>query len=99
MKFVIRIESEALQDIQSAIDWYEFQQEGLGKKFYATLENTFEMLKTNPFYQNRYSNIRCLPLHKFPFMVHFSIDEANDVVIIRAVFNTSLDPGKWKGRV
>jgi plasmid stabilization system protein ParE len=98
MNFVVQIEPEAIQDIQDAIDWYEHQQKGLGEKFYHYLDNVLESLGTNPYYQVRYSNIRCLPLQKYPFMIHFTIDEANAFVIIRAIFNTSIDPIKWKSR-
>lgn len=98
MNFVIQIEPEAIQDIQNAIDWYELQQKGLGKKFYDYLDSVLERLESNPYYQIRYSNIRCLPLQKYPFMIHFSIDEINAIVIIRAIFNTSLNPLKWKSR-
>ena len=98
MNFVIRIEPEALQDIQLAIDWYDLQQRGLGEKFYNYLDSVLGSLAINPYYQIRYSNIRCLPLQKYPFMIHYSIDESKAIVIIRAIFNTSLDPAKWEKR-
>lgn len=98
MTFTIKIEPEALVDIQDAIDWYNSQQTELGQKFYHYLEDYIEHLKSNPYYQIRYSNVRCIPLRKFPFMVHFTVDEQNSLVVIRAVFNTSLNPEKWKSR-
>ncbi len=98
MSFVIRIEPEAKQDIQEAIDWYNYQQSGLGGKFYLSFLDNIQRLKTNPYYQIRYADVRCLPITKFPFMIHFTIEASSNTVIIRAVFNTSLDPEKWKGR-
>jgi hypothetical protein len=44
MNFVLQIESETLRDIQDAIDWYELQQKGLGKKFYNYLEGVLKRL-------------------------------------------------------
>jgi hypothetical protein len=98
MKFTIRIEPEALQDIQDAIDWYELQQKDLGVKFYFYLEHSMRKLESDPYFQVRYSTIRCLPLAKYPFMIHYSIDESNGIIFIRAVFNTSINPQKWKSR-
>jgi hypothetical protein len=42
--------------------------------------------------------VHCLPVKKFPYMVHFTIDEVQQVVTVRAVFHTALDPKKWKER-
>lgn len=95
MNFLIKIEPEAIQDIQEAVDWYEAQQSGLGLKFYNQLDLTIHSLQQNPFYQIRYRSVRCLPLHTFPFMIHYTIDEANSMVIIRAIFNTALNPDRW----
>ena len=99
MNFVIKIEPEALQDIQEAIDWYELQKGGLGEKFYDHLEMSMKSLESNPYFQVRYTSIRCLPLNIFPYMIHFSIDETKSIVIVRAVFNTARNPEKWKGRL
>ena len=98
MNFVIKIEPEAVQDIQDVIYWYEVQQSGLGKQFYREVELAIGRLQQNPFYQVRYRNVRCLPLTKYPFMIHYTIDETNSIVIIRAIFNTSLNPKRWLGR-
>jgi len=74
------------------------QQAGLGRKFHAEVKAAFKNLKTNPFFQERYDGIHCLPLKKFPYMVHFSIHEQDQLVIVRAIFNTSIDPKAWKNR-
>jgi hypothetical protein len=53
MAFKIKIEPEALDDIQQGIDWYNKQQAGLGRKFHAQVKDCFKKLKTNPFFQVR----------------------------------------------
>ena len=98
MTFVVRIDPPALQDIQEAIDWYELQKEGLGERFYNYLEKSLKQLELNPYFQIRYSGIRCLSLLTFPFMIHYTIDQTNSIVIVRAVLNTSMSPAKWKYR-
>ena len=95
MSFKIKIEPEAIEDIQLAIRWYNKQQTGLGKKFFTELKKHFNLLKINPFYQIRYDDVHCLPLNKFPFMIHFTINQTKKLVIVRAIFNTSRNPDLW----
>lgn len=96
--FTIKIEPEARQDIQSGIDWHNEQQPGLGKSFHKNVKFQIKKLKLQPFYQLRYDNVHCLPLKKFPYMIHYTINDAEQIVTIRAVFNTSRDPKIWGKR-
>jgi hypothetical protein len=98
MPFTIKIEPEAKQDIQEGIDWYNEQQLGLGKDFHRTVKRYLNKIKTNPFYQVRYDEVHCLPLKKYPFMIHFTINEDNKQIIVHAVFNTFRDSKIWKER-
>ena len=96
--YTIKIEPEAYQDIQEAIDWYNHQQPGLGGRFQMEIKATFNKLKRHPFFQIRYDNVHCFLLKRFPYMVHYTIDEENSNIIVRAVFCTSNDPKIWKRR-
>ena len=98
MEFKIKIEPEAHEDIQEGIDWYNKKQRGLGRKFHTQVKTFFKHLETNPFYEVRYNDVRCLPLKKYPYMIHFTVDEKSKLVTVRAVFNTSKDPNIWKER-
>jgi len=95
---VFKVNPEAKADIQHQIHYYNDQQKGLGKRFHADVKQTFADIRKNPFYQKRYKNIRCMPLNKFPAMVHFTINEKSKTITVRAVFHTSLDPDKWSER-
>lgn len=98
MSFNIKIDKLAIADIQSAVDYYDEQQVGLGDRFLKSIDEHFSVLSLNPFFKVRYAQVRCLPLSDFPFMVHFTIDEIEQEVIVRAVFHTSLDPVNWDER-
>lgn len=98
MAYSIVIEPVALQDIQQGIDYYDDQQIGLGEKFEATVNKHLHAIRKNPFFQVRYDNVHCLPVKKYPYMIHFTIDEQSKTVTVRAVFHTSLDPEKWTER-
>ncbi|PJB02419.1 MAG: hypothetical protein CO127_00170 [Ignavibacteria bacterium CG_4_9_14_3_um_filter_36_18] len=95
MSFKIKIEPDAVEDIQQGIEWYNKQLAGLGKKFLNEIRTHINLLKHNPYYQIRYDNVHCIPLKKFPFMIHFTINKTDNLVIIRAVFNTSRNPNLW----
>lgn len=66
MAFTIIIDTRAISDIQEAIDYYDEQQAGLGKRFEAELNSLLVFLEDNPFFCIRYDHVRCLPMKKFP---------------------------------
>lgn len=93
MNFSLKIEPRALSEIQQAIDYYDSQQVGLGQRFLKAIEIHFKVLANNPKFQIKYSNIRCLRVKKFPYLIHFSINDKT--VYIHAVLHTSLNPTKY----
>jgi toxin ParE1/3/4 len=98
MLFTIVIDTGAIQDIQKAIDYYEQQQNGLGRKFENELNKYLIALKTNPFFRIRYDNVRCLPLKKYPYLIHYSVYEEKNILIVHAVFHSSLSTQNWLRR-
>jgi hypothetical protein len=99
LAYSIDIDPGAIRDVQQAIDYYDGQQAGLGEQFENALNRQLLTLENNPFFQIRYHEcVHCLPLKKFPYMVHFTVDDRIKLVTVRAVFHTSLDPEKWKER-
>ncbi len=90
-----------IDDLQNVIDYYfkETGNDSLGKRFLNTVHRKIKTLSASAYhYQIRYDDIRCLPLHSFPYMIHFRIDEFKKVVKVDAIYHTSLDPEKWKER-
>ncbi|MCW5910518.1 MAG: type II toxin-antitoxin system RelE/ParE family toxin [Cyclobacteriaceae bacterium] len=78
-------------DIQDAYDYYEIKSAGLGEKLLDALDDAFEILRINPNFQVRYDDVHCLPVKRFPYMIHFRIE--GEEVLVYAILNTSLDPG------
>lgn len=91
---VFKIEPSAKDDIQKEIAYYNEKQKGLGEKFHKEVKEAFEYIRKNPFFQKRYDDVRCLPLKKFPAMIHFTVHRESKAIIIRAVINTYRDPEK-----
>ena len=98
MAFKIVITLKAQIDILEGIEWYDKQAYDLGKRFYQTIQANFKILCINPFFQVRYEDVRCLPLEKYPYMVHFVIDEEREQVIILGIICTHRGPKNWVGR-
>ncbi|RAV30580.1 type II toxin-antitoxin system RelE/ParE family toxin [Sinomicrobium soli] len=95
-KFKVKIEPEALADIQEITDWYNEQQKKLGERFQKTAIKHINSLSRNPqIYAIRYKDIRCVIIKKFPYMAHFYIDNKNNIVEVLAVISTDRNPKIW----
>jgi toxin ParE1/3/4 len=97
MRFEVEIDLRAVEDVRTAKDYYESQQLGLGIRFEKSIAQLVSILQKNPFFQIRYDHIRCVPMNKFPFMIHFEVNEEEKRIRIIAVTHTSLNPDDfWK---
>jgi plasmid stabilization system protein ParE len=95
MTYSLEIAAEAETDIRNAFLWYEDQQENLGSTFEQEIKKAIQSIERNPLKtQIRYRDIRVFFLDKFPYGIHFKLDD--DLILILAVFHTSQNPGKWK---
>lgn len=98
--FSVEIEPEAVEDIQNAIDYYNHQKTGLGKRFFNTIDKHFSFLKKNYLaFHVKYDKIRCMPVQNFPYMIHYQVKEKDEKVSIKAVFSTYENPDKWEKRI
>lgn len=97
MSYKINIDIDALNDIQDASDWYEFQSKGLGNRYKNQVKKQINSLKKNPFlFAIKYNEIRCRKIEKFPFLIHYKVNDELKVVSVFAVFHTSRNPEIWK---
>ena len=96
-KYQIKIDPEALSDIRDIAEWYDTQKAGLSKRFQNTVIKQIDYLVENPqLFSIRYQEIRCMIVRKFPYMVHFYINEELTTVNILAVISTDRNPLVWK---
>ncbi len=94
-KFEIVFHPQFVADLQNAIEYYELQQIGLGLKFNQTVKDAVDAVCLNPFYQIRYDNIRCFATKKFPFLLHFEVDENNRIILVHSLVHTSRNPDEY----
>lgn len=92
VKNLIRAELE----LDEAVHYYESIQKNLGEKFLLDYEDRLDTLYTFPFFENKYKNMRVLPLKKFPYSIHFLIDEYEKMVYILAIICDYQNPDTTK---
>lgn len=96
----ILIDIDAVEDLKSAAQWYEDGQSGSGLQFIINIQEQINSLKTNPHrIRIRYHSMRCMVVKKYPFLIHFSIDDKKHLVEIFAIFHTSRNPKIWLTRI
>jgi plasmid stabilization system protein ParE len=96
LSYKLKIDIDALTDIQQAVEWYHLQSPGLGSRFKGQVKKQINGLKSNPLkFSVKYKSVRCCKVDKFPFLIHFYVDEKNKIVAIFAVFHTSRNPKIW----
>lgn len=96
-RYKVKIEPEALADIQEITDWYNKALAGLGKRFQKMAIKQIDSLSKDPHvYAIRYKEIRCMIIKKFPYMAHFYINDENNAVEVLAVISTDRNPKIWQ---
>jgi mRNA-degrading endonuclease RelE of RelBE toxin-antitoxin system len=77
---------EVKEDVIAAKTWYQEQQNGLNEKFELSLKETIaNILKMASAYSVRYKNVRIAHTKKFPYNIHFYIDEEKKQIVITGI--------------
>ncbi|WP_026727324.1 hypothetical protein [Flavobacterium denitrificans] len=90
--FEILILLRAELEVDEIAEYYESLSNGLGTKFFNEYQDYVDTLNTFPFFEEKYSNVRILPLKKFPYTIHFTVDENLKIVSVQAVTSNYQDP-------
>jgi len=94
--FKLKILSRAKLEVNEVANYYESKSKGLGKVFYLEFKNFSKTLRNIPFFEKKYNIVRILPLKKFPYTIHFTVDENEKIVSIQAVTSNHQDPNTTK---
>ena len=92
MAFNLIIDYRADVDIDQAIEYHQSKSHNKALRLYNAMQECYAILKENPFFENRYAQIHCLPIPKFHYMLHFTINEKNKTVYIHGLINTNKNP-------
>ncbi|ARN78040.1 hypothetical protein BST97_08525 [Nonlabens spongiae] len=81
MVHLLTFDEEALIDFKEAVEYYKQISADLASRFQVEFWSKIEELKTNPLqYQSRYRDIRLAHLKKFPYAIHFIMEDKRVVV-------------------
>lgn len=90
---------EVSKNLSDAREWYKEQREGLEEEFSEKIKKTLLKIHRYPFgYSIRYRNIRIAHLERFPYNIHFYIDETLSEIVITAIVHQKRHPGTSKKR-
>ena len=94
-KFKIKILNAAIDDFEIAFDYYQKINPMVAKKFFTQTNNAFNDLKKNPFYQIRYDEFRMKIVKKFPYIIHYIVDQENAIVYVYGIRNSFQNPKSY----
>ena len=99
MKFKVEYNLDFFNDIAQAVDCYNEKQAGLGDRLFNNIKKQMAKLSTSALhFAIKYDRIRCMCIEKFPYMVHYRINEQTKTVNVEALFLTSRNPNIWDER-
>lgn len=99
----VRIDVDALADVEQAVQWYDGKQAGLGRQFLDELEQVLSAVGSGPL---RFGLLRGFPpelplrraaLHRFPYAVVFM--ELQREVRVLAIPHRRQQPDSWLDRL
>lgn len=100
MSFRLDIRPDALADIETAAEWYEEQQPGLGADFTRTVRHAINTLPENPLIyrlRNRKRNVRWFLPPRFPYRIAYRL--RGDLITVFAVIHAARHDREWQRRV
>lgn len=91
------------EELQSAVDWYERRETGLGERFVQEYERCLDLIVERPDsfglepYARGGGEGRYLTFHRFPYRLISTV--SHNTLLLVAVAHASRRPGYWHGRL
>lgn len=94
MRYPVVVLPLARTDILHASNWYESQQEGLGKRFRQEIAKAIDSLY-DPVkgYGPVYMSLSRIFVQQFPFVIYFKNDSSRNCMVVYAVLHRKQDRG------
>ena len=94
----VRLRSNAKREFREAIGWYRDRNEQVATRFAAEVRQVFEHLERFPFTGGvvpglKDPDVRCLPVHGFPYEVVFI--RLGEKISVLAIAHNRRRPGYW----
>ncbi|TRX16510.1 hypothetical protein FNW25_15040 [Flavobacterium franklandianum] len=99
MKYEIIYLPLVYEDIKETNDFYNSRVKGLGKEFVASVKHEFKTILQNTLlFEIKYKNTRIAYTKRFPFGIHFEIQENTNRIVVKGVYHTSRNSEIWYER-
>lgn len=96
MAFKIIISNEAQFDLEQS---YLFYKERANKKvadnFFNDFKRSINVISKSPFFKIWIDDFHVKPLRKYPFLLFYTINESEKIIVIIRIFHTSQSPEKY----
>lgn len=99
MTWQLAIHPDALSDIESAAEWYEERQTGLGPDFSRAVRQAINGLPANPLIycvRQRRRQVRWFFPPRFPYRIVYRVNR--DMIIVIAVIHAARHDRHWRKR-
>jgi plasmid stabilization system protein ParE len=93
MPYRIMITGNARKDLRDAIDWENHRQTGLAERMLAMVHERIAQISDTPGMGSvRYKNIRCTAAKTFSYLIHYTVDDSLQTIVILRILHTSRKP-------
>ena len=93
--YTVRVLASAEADLDEAFEYYSDISPKLGQRFIKLVNASLNDLKKHPHYQIRYDNFRMKIVNKFPYIIHYILDENRQIVFVYGIRNSYQNPDKY----
>jgi len=84
-------------DLLEIISWYNKIDKKLSIMFFKEFKGKVNFISKNPnACEKKYEEIRIAYLKKFPYSIHYTYDEIQNLIIVYSVFHNSRNPDNWE---
>jgi toxin ParE1/3/4 len=94
-RFKVVILPQAQDDFRDAVKYYSDINEKLGKRFVKTTKSTVNELKKIPMFQIKYDQMRLRIIRKFPYTIHYMVNEKRKMIYIYGIRDAPSNPETW----
>lgn len=83
----------ALKDYSESVSWYALRSTRAAENFIIEVKEKIRGICNNPAkFKSRYKNFRETSLKKYPFYIIYFTDDANNTVVITAIYHHKRNP-------
>lgn len=95
----VRFISPSDDELNEAVEYYNYELKDLGKKFFQEVSNTIERIVRFPNAWPKIGNFtrRCL-LKRFPYAIFYTVDHNGDILVL-AIANLHRNPNYYVDRI